>query len=251
MGKHLQLLNEVWLQDPNKGDVSKPSEITFDDLTNSIVSTGPFYYYVIDFSNMSVTNVNPSIADILGFDPTTVALADIMDAIHPDDMSFVLRAERFCAEYYFNNISVDKLMKYKTSFNFRMRLKDGTYALFNHQAIMLVLGKDGGYGKALNIHTRIDHLSDANTYRYSLIGLNGEPSFLNLVVDEAFTKKSLSPKEIEVIRCMADGLDSNEIGKKLFISPLTVKKHRANILTKTDCKNTAQLIKISILQGLI
>lgn len=60
-----------------------------------------------------------------------------------------------------------------------------------------------------------------------------------------------SKREIDIIKCIADGLSSMEIAKKLFISELTVKKHRTNILFKSDCKNTAQLIKNSVLQGIV
>jgi DNA-binding NarL/FixJ family response regulator len=61
-----------------------------------------------------------------------------------------------------------------------------------------------------------------------------------------FTKR-----EIDIIKYIGDGLNNTEIGHKLFISALTVKKHRNNILAKSNCKNTAQLIKQTVLQGLI
>ena len=132
------------------------------------------------------------------------------------------------------------------------RLENGEYVLFNHQALMLTRDDNGGYGKSLNIHTRIDHLSNFNSYKISLIGLNGEPSFMNLSLDEENQDlREFSKREIDIIKLLANGLNNNEIAEKLFISPLTVKKHRTNILTKSDSKNTVQLVKKCILQGLI
>ncbi|MNY17678.1 Oxygen regulatory protein NreC [compost metagenome] len=117
---------------------------------------------------------------------------------------------------------------------------------------MLTMDDDGGYGKSLNIHTRIDHLTNFNTYKISLIGLHGEPSFMNLSLDENDGDSiEFSKREIDIIRLLGNGLNNNEIAAKLFISPLTVKKHRKNILAKSDSKNTVELIKNSILQGLI
>ena len=63
--------------------------------------------------------------------------------------------------------------------------------------------------------------------------------------------KEFSKREIDIIKLIANGLSNVEIAEKLFISVLTVKKHRTNILAKSDSKNTAQLIKNCILQGLI
>ena len=144
------------------------------------------------------------------------------------------------------------MLSYKTSYNFRFRLKNGEYALFNHQSLMLSLDDNGGLGKSLNIHTRIDHLSNFNTYKVSFIGLNGEPSFMNLNPDEKNQElKEFSKREIDIIKLIGNGLNNEEIAEKLFISALTVKKHRNNILAKSDSKNTAQLIKNCILQGII
>lgn len=61
----------------------------------------------------------------------------------------------------------------------------------------------------------------------------------------------LSKREIEVLRLIADGLTNQEIGEKLFISPLTVDSHRKNLLLKFSAKNTASLVKIAMMNQLI
>ncbi|RYG99388.1 MAG: LuxR family transcriptional regulator, partial [Alphaproteobacteria bacterium] len=90
------------------------------------------------------------------------------------------------------------------------------------------------------------------TQKLSLIGLDGEPSFLNIPL-ESNTEESLrfSAKEIEVIKLLGDGFDSDDIAGMMFISPHTVKKHRKNILNKSNSRNVAQLIKMCVMQGLV
>ncbi|MDP4266832.1 MAG: response regulator [Bacteroidota bacterium] len=61
----------------------------------------------------------------------------------------------------------------------------------------------------------------------------------------------LSKREIEILRCICDGLSNNEIGEKLFISKRTVDGHRANIMFKTGAKNTADLVMYAIKHELI
>ena len=187
-----------------------------------------------------------------GFDPHTISFNDILGAIHPEDVDFVVKAEAFLAQFFLEKIGREKLLNYKISYCYRGRLKNGTYVLFNHQALMLSMDDNGGYGKSLNINTRIDHLSNSNTYKISLIGLNGEPSFMNLSLDgDNHELEGFSKREIDIIKLISNGLTNIEIGDKLAISVLTVKKHRNNILTKSNSKNTAQLIRNCILQGLI
>lgn len=61
----------------------------------------------------------------------------------------------------------------------------------------------------------------------------------------------LSARETEILVCVCRGLSNQEIADKLFISKRTVDKHRANILEKTGCRNTASLVVYAIRQGLV
>lgn len=247
----IQNLYDVW--HPNR--IAKDNityQISFDDLTNSIISTGPFYFYIMDFFDMSLSHVSPAISEIHGFNPEIVCFNDILEAMHPDDVDFVTKAEAFSTHFFYKKIGHDKLLNYKISYSFRFRLDNGEYALFNHQSLMLSMDDNGGLGKSLNIHTRIDHLSNLNTYKVSFIGLNGEPSFMNLSPNQENQEiREFSKREIDIIKLISNGLNNTEIAEKLYISVLTVKKHRNNILTKSDSKNTSQLIKNCILQGII
>ena len=247
----IQNLHDVW-QNNRTIKTTAPHQISFDDLTNSIISTGPFSFYIIDFFDMSLSHISPALYEMHGFDPETITFNDVLGAIHPDDVEFVIKAEAFLTKFFLENVGREKLLTYKISYCHRARLENGEYVLFNHQALMLTMDDNGGYGKSLNIHTRIDHLSNFNSYKISLIGLNGEPSFMNLSLDEENQDlREFSKREIDIIKLLGNGFNNNEIAEKLFISPLTVKKHRTNILTKSDSKNTVQLIKNCILQGLI
>jgi DNA-binding NarL/FixJ family response regulator len=52
----------------------------------------------------------------------------------------------------------------------------------------------------------------------------------------------LTEREIEVISLLKEGLSTNEIAERLFLSPRTVETHRARILKKLGLKNTVSLI---------
>ena len=61
----------------------------------------------------------------------------------------------------------------------------------------------------------------------------------------------LTKREIEVLNDISNGLKSQEIADKLFISERTVEAHRGNIMKKLHAKNMAELIKKAMNLGLI
>lgn len=62
--------------------------------------------------------------------------------------------------------------------------------------------------------------------------------------------EKLSPREIEILKLIAEGLTGRQVGEKLFLSPHTVERHRANIMEKLGLHNKTQLVKFAIEMGL-
>ena len=62
---------------------------------------------------------------------------------------------------------------------------------------------------------------------------------------------NLSKREKEILLKICEGLSNHEIADELFISKRTVDKHRANLLSKTQSKNTASLILYAIKNKII
>jgi DNA-binding NarL/FixJ family response regulator len=67
----------------------------------------------------------------------------------------------------------------------------------------------------------------------------------------ASSKIPITPREIEVLKLIAQEYSNAEIAKKLFISIRTVDTHRRNLLEKLHLKNTAGLVKYAIKEGLL
>lgn len=61
----------------------------------------------------------------------------------------------------------------------------------------------------------------------------------------------LTAREKEILQLVFDGLSTLEISEKLFLSHRTVETHRSNLLSKTETKNTAQLINFGLKNGYI
>lgn len=56
----------------------------------------------------------------------------------------------------------------------------------------------------------------------------------------------LTRRELDVLKLIASGHTNDEISSKLNISSNTVRTHRANLISKTGCANTASLVMYAI-----
>ena len=61
----------------------------------------------------------------------------------------------------------------------------------------------------------------------------------------------LTPRELQVVKLIAEGYSSAEIATELVISRKTVDHHRANILEKLGMRNVAELTRYAIRRGLL
>jgi len=93
----------------------------------------------------------------------------------------------------------------------------------------------------------------------TLTTYNGVQCLIGNMIDMGAKKKLLAPedivadnsdhltkREIEVLELICKGRPSIEIADKLFLSPRTIDSHRLNLLSKSDCKNTAELVMYAI-----
>jgi DNA-binding NarL/FixJ family response regulator len=68
---------------------------------------------------------------------------------------------------------------------------------------------------------------------------------------EATPNDPLTPRELEVVKLIAEGHTSEEIAAQLFISKKTVDRHRANVLEKLGMRNRVELTRYAIRRGLV
>lgn len=71
-------------------------------------------------------------------------------------------------------------------------------------------------------------------------------------IDQTLSVSSLiSARERSILKLIAEGLTDAEIGDTLSISLMTAKTHRKNLLAKLNLRNTAQLVRFAVQNGLV
>ncbi|RYY67624.1 MAG: response regulator transcription factor [Chitinophagaceae bacterium] len=97
--------------------------------------------------------------------------------------------------------------------------------------------------------TAIDHVMKGEQYLQRSI----EVAYQRNVRQQqaAGAESRLTPREVEIIRLIVQGLSTPEISKTLFISEFTVETHRKNIGRKTGARTPLTLIKYAQQTGIV
>jgi DNA-binding NarL/FixJ family response regulator len=69
--------------------------------------------------------------------------------------------------------------------------------------------------------------------------------------EDVVPEDPLTPRELEVVKLIAEGQTSEEIAEALIISRKTVDRHRANVLEKLGMRNRVELTHYAIKRGLV
>lgn len=72
----------------------------------------------------------------------------------------------------------------------------------------------------------------------------------NEIKDDFENNSALSGRELEVVKYIVEGLESQQIAERMFISKHTVQSHRKNILKKLNLHSAAELVRYALKNGL-
>jgi DNA-binding NarL/FixJ family response regulator len=61
----------------------------------------------------------------------------------------------------------------------------------------------------------------------------------------------LTPRELEVVKLIAEAYTNRQIAETLKVSEKTVESHRANVLSKLDMRDRVELVRYAIRRGLV
>jgi two-component system response regulator NreC len=140
------------------------------------------------------------------------------------------------------------------------KVKIITLTMFNEKSLinkMLDAGVSGYLLKSVGkeeLYKAIRQVADGNQYLGADIALSmAKPEYKDILSkqNKITPVTPLSTREIEILKCIAQGLSNTEVSKKLFISARTVDNHRTNIMKKLDVHNIAGIIRYAIQNNII
>lgn len=218
----------------------------------SFFQVGDYYYYIFNVKNSSFDFMCPEVRSVLGYSADEVTVPMLISLIHPEDQPWFLSFENKVTEF-FSGLTLEQIPNYKVRYDYRIRKKSGEYIRILQQVVTIQFDEDGHVLRTFGTHTDISHLKQEGNPVLSFIGLNGEPSYINIAVEKIRLPHHflLSVREREVLFLIMQGYNSEEIGDRLYISKSTVQTHRKNMLRKTGCSSTPALISYAVKSGAV
>lgn len=215
-----------------------------------IVQVGRSYYFVFNPSIQTIEFTSDSVENVLEILPQMFTLEYILNNIHPDDLNRMADFETAVVAFK-KELPPEKIMKYKTRYNYRLRSKNGTYLHMLQQSITVQVDDDGKILRNLAFHTDISEISDFKEMKLAFIGLDNEPSFEGIqpLIKFSKSKELFSKRELEVLKFVVQGMNSHTIATNINRSVHTIRNHRKKILKKSGCENIQELLVKSIREG--
>jgi DNA-binding CsgD family transcriptional regulator len=206
---------------------------------------------VIDHAIGGYRYTSESIHDVMGYPASEFMKNGVSFALglmHPDDL-LVLRPVFEEVTSLVKQVSVEERPYFRFNYSVRFRAPTG-YRLLYQQNIPLAFNEAGLPYLLIALVSDITSYAKNDGVHYSIsVNVPGKPIRHLLSSRSATSNSPLTERENEIVQHLANGLDTNEIAKKLFISEGTVRKHRQNILEKTEAKNSVHLVRLAVANG--
>lgn len=198
------------------------------------------FFYLADAVQMKIKFTSRRSIQMLGIPPDELSFYHFMEAVHQDDMQRLnlgrakllkIAQELFIAK---NGTSI-------LSSNFRFRNVVDGYSSILCQNYLFYTKVPYSTVFFLKVHTNIDWCKKMkNGFHYYL---GNDMSYFTFPDDRMLlTGVVFSSREFEIIRLVEQGLSTEKIAGKLFISPYTVNTHRGNILKKSGKAHISDVV---------
>jgi PAS domain S-box-containing protein len=155
-----------------------------------------------------------------------------LETMHPDDMELISDS---LSKFTMSNSTIHGGIM-------RLKPKNGDYHWFiGNMAVMEM--KDGRPWRVIVSVMNMEQMKDTQTQIIQLIKEN-------LKLKNQIRIQSLTKREIQIVKLIANGQTDREIAADLSISPATAKTHRHNIIQKLNLKNKAAIAQFAAEIGL-
>lgn len=167
--------------------------------------------------------------------------------VHPDDLH-----QRHIHELAFLHFTRDMNAKERRNYYMEERMRvsdaDGNWIDMEHKCRYLVSSAEGAYLLILCVYRPAVECADPDYESASIIDIR--TGHRKLLTSQDYSQL-LSPRELDVLKLINNGMLSKEIADRLSIAYNTVNRHRQNILAKLKVDNSIEACSLAKRMGLI
>ncbi|MDT0648851.1 response regulator transcription factor [Autumnicola edwardsiae] len=228
----------------------------------ALFAPGESYFYILNMHNLELDYVSPSVENFLGISPKNVSMDKLLSLALPEEIEKLEKKELVIKDFFSVYLKPSEITKYKIIYSYKMVDYKKRSRVMLMQATPISIAKNNTPMHIFSIHSDISHIATQSTRSVSFINIQGGKSFYNVPVDKGAFKPnlgnaepsisdSLTPREREIVDLLAQGYGAKQIADNLNLSIHTIHTHRKNVLAKSGCKNTAELIAESMMAGIL
>ena len=220
--------------------------------------------FLVDFTTSKYIYVEESCFNVMGYPVKWFmenGLVEYLSRWHEGDFE-IINTKVFSDNLTFlKTISSEQFNDYIFSYNYRLKNPRGEYVtlLQRFSYVAGTVGSDpaGMVGVAFDITHYKNDTAIVHTIEKVVTNENGT---MNQLVFKKIhpvydfvkgNKQFLSRRELEILSSISVGLSSKQIADKMNLSINTVSNHRRNMLSKTSCKSSSELINYAVKHGLL
>ncbi len=175
--------------------------------------------------------------------------------LHYSQLGFFIKLYNLI-HYIKNKIPSDAKKEFSTftACGLNFQHKSGQWRKILMRVYPLELLENGAISLQL-VHVQdVTNLTKSNDYwMYSAFGNN--PRYMISYLSAGLGRQTLgamfTEREMEVLRMVAEGQQTSEIAKQLFLSPFTVEKHRKNMISRLGARDTVALAELCKKAGIL
>ena len=215
--------------------------------------------FLLDFATRKYVHVHESCFDMFGYTHSWFlesGLTEFLKTWHPADYKII--NEKIFADNmeFLRTIPKENFFDFIFSYNYRVLNPSGEFVNTLQRCSYIADDISGLPAGMVGVAFDITHFKNDNTIVHTI----EESKWHNHeIVNELRFKKIhavdemglISKREKEILLFIAKGLSTKQIADKLKISAHTINNHRKNMLAKTNCKSSAELINYATKHGLL
>ncbi|CAL68425.1 response regulator transcription factor [Christiangramia forsetii] len=228
----------------------------------SLFALGQSYLYIVNLHDLELEYVSESVEMFVSKKVKDLNIHDLLKTVLPEEIGSIDLKGKVISNFYTSFLDRDEALAYKNMFSYRMKDKNGQVRTMLYQAIPLSILENGMPEHVLCIQTDVCHLKVTSTNSVSFVHMNGGKSYFNVDISQGKfdpnacegdknLREIISDREKEIVIRFSRGLNAEQIATDLNLSPHTVKTHRRNVLQKSGCTNTTELVAKCLTSGII
>ena len=227
------------------------------EASNYLLKAANSFSYIVDYRTGGYISISDSFNEVIGYPVQLLKKEGIwhyLQLIHQQDWKIINESVFTHIFRFLAGTTSRPESKYRFIFNYRIQKANGEDLTIRQINNYLKIDRSGQPLVNAGVCTVIPYPVANNKITYLAQSQNNHQTWENedvkTFIPEQQVQNQLSPSELKVLHWIRNGYNSEKIAETLNRSLHTIKTHRKNMLEKTRCKNTAELLQYSLVHGL-